>query len=62
VTVPIASSDAASWAPSSIGCRSACSVAGRIALPPILEGIGHNVAQEAPKAFADAVIEVDRYV
>jgi len=27
----------------------------------ILNGIGHNVPQEAPKAFADAVIEVDGY-
>ena len=27
----------------------------------ILEGIGHNVPQEAPRAFADAVIEVDSY-
>ncbi|MDO6429573.1 alpha/beta hydrolase [Flavitalea sp. BT771] len=27
----------------------------------ILPGIGHNVPQEAPKAFADAVIEVDGF-
>jgi pimeloyl-ACP methyl ester carboxylesterase len=27
----------------------------------VLEGIGHNVPQEAPQAFADAVIEVDSY-
>jgi pimeloyl-ACP methyl ester carboxylesterase len=27
----------------------------------ILAGIGHNVPQEAPQAFADAVIEVDGY-
>jgi pimeloyl-ACP methyl ester carboxylesterase len=27
----------------------------------ILDGIGHNVPQEAPQAFADAVIEVDGY-
>lgn len=27
----------------------------------ILNGIGHNVPQEAPKAFADAIIEVDGY-
>ena len=27
----------------------------------ILKGIGHNVPQEAPQAFADAVIEVARY-
>ncbi|HLZ87971.1 MAG TPA: alpha/beta hydrolase, partial [Puia sp.] len=27
----------------------------------ILPGIGHNVPQEAPKAFADAIIEVDGY-
>jgi hypothetical protein len=24
-------------------------------------GIGHNLPQEAPQAFADAIIEVDRY-
>ena len=24
-------------------------------------GIGHNLPQEAPRAFAEAVIEVDRY-
>ena len=24
-------------------------------------GIGHNLPQEAPKAFADAIIDVDRY-
>ena len=27
----------------------------------ILNGIGHNVPQEAPKAFADAIAEVDSY-
>jgi pimeloyl-ACP methyl ester carboxylesterase len=27
----------------------------------VLSGIGHNVPQEAPQAFAEAVIEVDRY-
>lgn len=27
----------------------------------ILNGIGHNVPQEAPQAFADAIIEVDSY-
>ncbi|MBS1664352.1 MAG: alpha/beta hydrolase [Bacteroidetes bacterium] len=27
----------------------------------ITGGIGHNLPQEAPKAFADAIIEVDRY-
>jgi len=25
------------------------------------DGIGHNVPQEAPQAFADAIIEVDGY-
>ncbi|WP_375792269.1 alpha/beta fold hydrolase [Streptomyces rhizosphaericus] len=25
-----------------------------------LKGIGHNVPQEAPEAFADAVVEADR--
>jgi len=27
----------------------------------VLNGIGHNVPQEAPKAFAQAVVEVSRY-
>jgi pimeloyl-ACP methyl ester carboxylesterase len=27
----------------------------------VLQGIGHNVPQEAPQAFADAVVAVDRY-
>jgi pimeloyl-ACP methyl ester carboxylesterase len=27
----------------------------------VLDGIGHNVPQEAPQAFADAVLEVDTY-
>ena len=27
----------------------------------VLEGIGHNVPQEAPQAFADAIVEVDGY-
>jgi len=27
-----------------------------------LKGIGHNVPQEAPEAFAKAVIDVDRSV
>ena len=27
----------------------------------VLNGIGHNVPQEAPQAFADAVVEVDAY-
>jgi hypothetical protein len=26
----------------------------------VVNGIGHNVPQEAPQAFAEAVIEVDR--
>ena len=27
----------------------------------IIKGIGHNVPQEAPQAFADAVVDVDGY-
>jgi pimeloyl-ACP methyl ester carboxylesterase len=27
----------------------------------VLKGIGHNVPQEAPRAFADAIVDVDRY-
>jgi pimeloyl-ACP methyl ester carboxylesterase len=27
----------------------------------ILKGLGHNVPQEAPQAFAKAVVEVDGY-
>jgi pimeloyl-ACP methyl ester carboxylesterase len=28
----------------------------------VLPGIGHDVPQEAPRAFAQAIIDVDRYV
>jgi pimeloyl-ACP methyl ester carboxylesterase len=27
----------------------------------IIGGVGHNPPQEAPRAFADAVVEVDRF-
>ena len=27
----------------------------------LLKDIGHNIPQEAPKAFAEAIIEVDQY-
>ncbi|HET9993329.1 MAG TPA: alpha/beta hydrolase, partial [Kofleriaceae bacterium] len=27
----------------------------------VLRGVGHNVPQEAPQAFADAILEVDRF-
>jgi pimeloyl-ACP methyl ester carboxylesterase len=27
----------------------------------ILNGIGHNVPQEAPQAFAQAIIDVDKF-
>jgi pimeloyl-ACP methyl ester carboxylesterase len=34
---------------------------GRYALHVIEGGIGHNLPQEAPQAFADAIVEVDGY-
>jgi hypothetical protein len=34
---------------------------GRYAHPNIERGIGHNLPQEAPRAFAKAVIDVDGY-
>ncbi len=34
---------------------------GKYAHRTIEGGIGHNPPQEAPQAFAEAVIEVDRY-
>jgi pimeloyl-ACP methyl ester carboxylesterase len=34
---------------------------GKYAHHTITSGIGHNLPQEAPKAFADAIIEVDSY-
>jgi pimeloyl-ACP methyl ester carboxylesterase len=34
---------------------------GKYAHRTISGGVGHNLPQEAPKAFADAVIQVDRY-
>jgi pimeloyl-ACP methyl ester carboxylesterase len=27
----------------------------------VFDGIGHNVPQEAPQQFADAIVAVDRY-
>jgi pimeloyl-ACP methyl ester carboxylesterase len=33
----------------------------RQSLAKILKGIGHNVPQEAPQAFAEAIVEVDGY-
>ena len=33
---------------------------GRYIHRTITGGIGHNLPQEAPKAFADAVVEIDR--
>jgi pimeloyl-ACP methyl ester carboxylesterase len=34
---------------------------GQYAHRVITGGIGHNLPQEAPRAFADAVVDVDRY-
>jgi pimeloyl-ACP methyl ester carboxylesterase len=34
---------------------------GKYAHRVITGGVGHNLPQEAPKAFAEAVVEVDRY-
>ena len=34
---------------------------GRYAHRDVTGGIGHNLPQEAPEAFAEAVIEADKY-
>ena len=34
---------------------------GKYAHRTIAGGIGHNLPQEAPQAFGDAVVEVDRF-
>jgi pimeloyl-ACP methyl ester carboxylesterase len=34
---------------------------GKYAHRVVSGGVGHNLPQEAPRAFADAVIEVDSY-
>ena len=34
-------------------------VAGSLLGPTITGGIGHNIPQEAPQEFADAIVEVD---
>jgi pimeloyl-ACP methyl ester carboxylesterase len=34
---------------------------GRYAYKLITGGVGHNLPQEAPKAFADAIIEADGF-
>ena len=39
----------------------AAKFAGKYAHRLITGGIGHNLPQEAPRAFADAVVEVDGY-
>ena len=36
-------------------------VAGQRAHRAVTGGIGHNLPQEAPEAFAQAVIDVDRF-
>jgi hypothetical protein len=39
----------------------AAKFAGKYAHRLITGGIGHNLPQEAPRALADAVVEVDAY-
>jgi pimeloyl-ACP methyl ester carboxylesterase len=39
----------------------AAKFSGKYAHRLITGGIGHNLPQEAPKAFSDAIIEVDGY-
>jgi hypothetical protein len=34
---------------------------GKYAHRLITGGVGHNLPQEAPRAFSEAIIEVDRY-
>ncbi|WP_341312077.1 alpha/beta hydrolase [Paraburkholderia sp. IMGN_8] len=62
ITVPAITldGDANGVAPATDGAGYARKFAGRYA-HRIVSGAGHNLAQEAPKAFADAVIEVASY-
>ncbi len=52
--------DADGVAPATDGSAYAAKFSGR-RTHRIIKGVGHNLPQEAPRAFADAVIEVDRY-
>ena len=47
-------------APASDGKAYAAKFSGR-RTHRVIKGIGHNLPQEAPRAFAEAVVEVDRY-
>ena len=48
------------WLPASDGASYAAKFSGR-RTHRVIKGVGHNLPQEAPGAFADAVMAVDRY-
>jgi len=62
ITVPTITMEGdANGAPHPEPAAYAAKFSGKYAHHTIQGGIGHNLPQEAPKAFADAVIEVDEY-
>jgi pimeloyl-ACP methyl ester carboxylesterase len=63
ITVPtIALEGDANGAPHPDSSAYAKKFSGKYAYRIISGGVGHNLPQEAPKAFADAIIEVDSYL
>jgi pimeloyl-ACP methyl ester carboxylesterase len=62
ITVPTITLEGdANGAPHPIKSSYAKKFSGKYAHKTLTGGIGHNLPQEAPKAFADAIIEVDGY-
>jgi pimeloyl-ACP methyl ester carboxylesterase len=62
ITVPTITLEGdANGAPHPDGSSYARKFSGKYAHRIITGGVGHNLPQEAPQAFADAVVDVDRY-
>src|SRR5262245_21336427 len=62
ITVPTATLEGdATGAPHPASAAYAGMVSGKYQHRDLTGGVGHNLPQEAPKAFAEAVIEVDRF-
>jgi pimeloyl-ACP methyl ester carboxylesterase len=62
ITIPTITLEGdANGAPHPDSSSYASKFSGRYSHKTITGGIGHNLPQEAPKAFADAIMEVDRY-
>jgi pimeloyl-ACP methyl ester carboxylesterase len=63
ITVPTITLESdANGAPHPVASSYAGKFSGKYAHKIITGGIGHNLPQEAPRAFAEAIIEVDRFI